>query len=189
MLGDMNVQTPTIRTADDFLRWNEGRAGKLEFVRGRITGMMTGGSRRHAELFLQLAFLLKRDLTDPSLRITAADYAVRTPVGIRYPDVLVHRDEGDGRDLATGEPLFIAEILSPSTLATDFGEKAAEYTALPTLLHYLVLSQDEPRAWLWRRDETQAFGSPEMVAGADESVTLDGFALTLSLAELYRGIA
>ncbi len=185
----MNVQVPTIRTADDFLRWNEGREGKREFVRGRVVEMMTGGSRRHAELFLQLAFLLKQSLTDPTLRITAADFGVRTPFGVRYPDVLVHKGEGDGRDLATREPLLVSEILSPSSLALDFGEKAQEYTALPSLLHYLVLSQDEPRVWLWARGEDGAFGSPEMIVGAEESVTLAGFGLVLPLADLYRGIA
>ncbi|MBB3997591.1 Uma2 family endonuclease [Aureimonas pseudogalii] len=184
----MNIQAP-IRTADDFLRWNEGREGKREFVRGGIVEMMTGGSRRHAELFLQLAFSLRQAMADRALRITAADFGVRTSAGIRYPDVLVLRDEGDGRELATSEPLVIAEILSPSSLAIDFGEKAAEYTALPSLLHYLVLSQDEPRLWLWRRGEDGAFGSPEMIAGRDESVTLDGLDLRLALADLYRAIA
>lgn len=185
----MNIQVPTIRTTDDFLRWNEGREGRHEFAHGRIVEMMTGGSRRHAELFLQLAFLLKQSLTDPALRITAADFAVRTPFGIRYPDVLVHRGAGDGRDLATAEPLLVAEILSPSSLALDFGDKVQEYTALPSLLHYLVLSQDEPRVWLWARGEDGAFGSPEMIVGREESVDLSGFGLALPLADLYRGIA
>lgn len=184
----MNIQAP-ILTEDDFLRWNEGREGKREFVNGRIVAMMTGGSRRHAELFLQFAMILKRDLTDDALRVTAADFGVRTPAGIRYPDVLVHRGEGDGRELATRNPLVVAEILSPSSLALDFGEKAREYTALPSLLHYLVLSQDEPRVWLWTRGEDGAFGSPEMIVGREETVPLDGLGLTITLAELYRGIA
>ena len=50
----MNIQVPTIRTADDFLAWNEGREGRREFVRGRIVEMMTGGSFRHAELMGQV---------------------------------------------------------------------------------------------------------------------------------------
>ena len=85
----MNIQAPAIRTADDFLRWNEGREGRREFVRGRIVEMMTGGTQRHAELMLQLAISLKFAL-DPALYVvTNSDYAVRTPVGVRYPDVLV----------------------------------------------------------------------------------------------------
>lgn len=185
----MNIQVPAIRNADDFLRWNEGREGKREFVRGRVVEMMTGGSRRHAELTLQLAILVKQAVAGSGLLVTAADFAVRTPFGVRYPDVLVHRGEGDGSELATEQPLLVAEVLSPSSLALDFGAKAGEYKALPSLLHYLVLSQDEPRVWLWARGEDGAFGEPMMVAGADETLELAGFYVTIPLAELYRGIA
>lgn len=186
----MNVQDHAIasQTADDFLRWNEGREGKREFVDGRVVAMMTEGSRRHAELFLSLAFLLKRAIDDESLRVTAADYGVRTPAGIRYPDVMVHRGEGSGGELATDAPILLAEILSPSSLALDFGEKALEYTAIPPLRHYLVLSQDEPRLWIWNRG-TEGFGSPEMIVGREAEVQLAAFDIVLALADLYRGIA
>ena len=182
----MNVQAPIIRTADDFLRWNEGREGKREFVRGRVIEMMVGGTRRHAELTLQLATLLKVAL--PDRRITASDFAIRTPFGIRYPDVLIEGGSSEPDDLATAEPAFAAEILSPSSLAVDFGEKANEYTQIPSLLHYLVLAQDEPRVWLWSRGENGAFGKPEMIVGREESVPLAGFGISLPLAELYRGV-
>ncbi|MCQ0986854.1 Uma2 family endonuclease [Jiella marina] len=186
----MNIQTPTIRTVDDFLRWNEGREGRREFVRGRIVEMMTGGTEQHAELMLQVAFCLKSKLPVSDYIVTAADYAVRTPLGIRYPDVLVKPRSGETRrSLATNEAVLVAEILSPSSLATDFGEKAQEYTALDSLAHYLVLSQDEPRVWLWSRDEEGVFKRPEMIVGQDETVELAGLGIAITLAELYRGIA
>ena len=183
----MNIQSPTPLTDEDFLRWNEGREGKREFVRGRVLEL-TGGTLRHAEIMLNLAMLLKQSVSDVSLRVTAAEFGVRTPAGIRYPDAVLHRHDGNGRALATSEPVMVAEILSPSSLSTDFGEKAMEYTALPSLLHYLVLSQDEPRAWLWSRKDG-AFSAPEMLVGSDAIVTLTGLDPTLALSEIYRGIA
>ncbi|ORE91596.1 Uma2 family endonuclease [Aurantimonas sp. 22II-16-19i] len=186
----MNIQAPAIRTADDFLRWNEGREGRREFVGGRIVEMMTGGTEQHAELMMQLGFVLK-SLLDPSRFVVAgSDYAVRTPLGVRYADVLVKaRMPGSGKSLATDRPLLVAEILSPSSLAIDFGEKAQDYTALDSLLHYLVLAQDEPRVWLWSRGADGAFEKPEMTAGREETVDLRGLGISLALAELYRGIA
>ncbi|WP_158871196.1 Uma2 family endonuclease [Antarcticirhabdus aurantiaca] len=184
----MNIQVPTIRTADDFLAWNEGREGRREFVRGRIVEMI-GGSHQHAELAGQLLFLLKLRLPADRYSVTPADFAVRTPFGIRYPDVMVSPRGIGPRDLATAEALLIGEVLSPSSVALDFGEKMQEYTALPALLHYVVLSQDEPRVWLWRRGEDGAFGSPEMITGHDAVLPLAGFGIELPLAELYRGIA
>ncbi|ORE91598.1 Uma2 family endonuclease [Aurantimonas sp. 22II-16-19i] len=185
----MNIQAPAIRTTDDFLRWNEGREGRREFVGGRIVEMMTGGTKRHARLMLRLASLLDAALPD-SLSVTSADYAVRTPLGVRYPDVLVEPSDASADDsLATDQAVLIAEILSPSSLAIDFCEKAGEYTALDSLRHYLVFSQDEPRVWLWSRGEDGAFASPEMIAGREATVALTGLGITLALCEIYRDIA
>lgn len=182
----MNIQQNAIRTADDFLRWNEGREGRREFVRGRVVEMMTGGTRRHAELTLQLAFLLKTRLRETEFLVTVADFAVRTPFGVRYPDVMVTRREGNPSDLATDCPVLVAEILSPSSLAIDFSEKAGEYTAILSLAHYLVLSQDEPRVWLWRRGDGGDFGKPEMFVGGEETVPLPGLGVEMTLGDVYR---
>ena len=186
----MNVQ-PTVfapLTPDDFLRWNEGREGKREFVDGRIVEMMVGVSDAHWRLASRLARLIGNALDDSAFDVGNADMAVRTPRGIRYPDLLVKAVGGDSKALATDEPLLIAEILSPSSFASDFGPKVTDYTAIPSLLHYLVLSQDEPRAWLWSRTDG-AFGEAVMHVGADAVLPLAGFELTLALAEIYRGIA
>lgn len=185
----MNIQVPTIRTADDFLRAFEGLDGKREFVRGKVIDMMINVSRNHAKLTTALTVFLARGLDPDRYEVGAADFGVRTPDGVRFPDVYVDQTGGDGRDLVAHAPVFVAEILSPSSMARDFGEKVRDYTALPSLLHYLVLSQDEPRVWLWARGEDGAFGSPEMIVGRDESVALAGFGLALPLADLYRGIA
>lgn len=184
----MNLVTPAIRTEDDFLRWNEGREGKREFVRGRIVEMMVNVSRSHVKIAARLTAILLSLLDEHRFDVGTADFGVRTLAGIRYPDVFVDRAVGEGKDLAARAPVLVAEILSPSTMAVDFGEKAVEYTALPTLLHYLVLSQDEPRVWVWNRGEA-GFGKPEMIAGAEEKLALAGLGLSFSLAELYRGVA
>ena len=186
----MNIQAPAIKTADDFLRWNEGREGKREFVHGRIVEMMVNVSRNHAKLSTKLASLLLNALDAGLYDIGSADFAVRTAQGIRYPDVFVDRAIGEGSDLAAREPVLLAEILSPTSLARDFGEKVADYTGLASLLHYIVLSQDEPRAWLYSRGENGDFSrEPEMVAGADGTLAVPGLGMTIGLADLYRGIA
>lgn len=186
----MNVhdQRASIRTADDFLRWNEGREGKREFVDGRIVEMMVGVTRSHARLAMGLSVSLLTAVRAKGLTVASADFGVRTPAGIRYPDVVVDGLVGVSRDLAALEPILVAEILSPSSIAIDFGPKAAEYTAIASLRHYLVLSQDEPRVWLWDRGK-EGFGPPEMIEGVEASVALSAFGMTLSLADLYRGIA
>ena len=46
----MNLQSKYPTTADEFLRWNEGREGKREFVRGNVVEMMINVTRNHARI-------------------------------------------------------------------------------------------------------------------------------------------
>jgi hypothetical protein len=82
-------------------------------------------------------------------------------------------------------------VLSPSNAETDFGDKAAEYLELPSLLTYAVLSQDQPKAWMWSRPSTSARfgGPPKVISGAEGVVVVGGLVLELPMAEIYAGIA
>jgi hypothetical protein len=83
---------------------------------------------------------------------------------------------------------LIAEVLSPSTMAIDFGPKSEEYKTIDTLRHYLVLAQDEPRIWLWSRAPDGGWGEPEMIEGPAETVPFPGIGLVLQLSQIYAGI-
>ena len=185
----MNLQTKYPTTADEFLRWNEGREGKREFVHGRVVEMMINVTRNHWRLASRLTQQLVAGLGLKDYDIGSADFGVRTPDGVRFPDVLVERAGADGKELATSSPLLIAEILSPSTMADDFGPKAADYLSLASLRHYLVLAQDEVRVWLWTRGEDGAWTGPEMIDASQSALGLDRLGISLDLADLYSGIA
>lgn len=184
----MNVQSKYPTTADEFLRWNEGREGKREFVGGRVVEMMINVTRNHWRLATRLTHQLVLQLGTQAYDIGSADFGVRTDDGVRYPDVLAEPTGSDGKALATSSPLLIAEILSPASMADDFGRKANEYLALDSLHHYLVLAQEEPRVWLWSRRQDGGWAGPDMTEGQTESVTLAGLGVTLCLSELYLGI-
>lgn len=187
----MNIQSRYPTTPDEFLRWNEGREGKREFVRGRVVELMIDTTKRHAVLALRLGAILLRQLPYPAFTVGSADVAVRTPDGIRYPDIFVDRGSPESNDfeLVAGEPVLLAEVLSPSSYGRDFIEKAAEYSGIPSLLHYLILSQDEPRLWLWSRGADGGWPKkPQEIAGDDEAVELAGLGVSIPMAELYAGI-
>ncbi len=103
-----------------------------------------------------------------------------------YPDVLVTCDVADRRATHTvRHPVLIAEILSPSTAEYDRTEKFANYQKLPSLRHYLLVSQ---AAWVvewFRRDEAGQWIYtllPEPAA----VLTIPDLGLTLPLRELYE---
>ena len=184
----MNLQTKMPTTADEFLRWNEGREGKREFVRGRVVEMMVGVSKHHFAIVGRLLYQLMHQLGLKEYAIGSAEFGVRTEQGVRYPDVLVDRLVGAGSELAAKEPLLVAEVLSPSSYSRDFGEKVSDYASVPSLLYYVVLSQDEPRLWLWSRDLEGEWSGPLLIAGRGEKVELRRLEVVVDVSEIYDGL-
>ena len=59
----MNIQSKHPTTADEFLRWNEGREGKREFVRGKVIElMMINTTRNHMRIATKLVVALAQKL-------------------------------------------------------------------------------------------------------------------------------
>jgi Uma2 family endonuclease len=186
----MNVHARNPTTPDEFVRWNENREGKREFVRGTVVEMIINTTIRHAVIASRLTAILLRQFPYPEFFVGSADVAVRTHAGVRYPDVFVDRGSPEHGDLGlvAEHPVLLAEVLSSSSVGRDFLEKAAEYTAIPSLRFYLVASQDEPRVWLWARDAQDTWQEPQEIEGTEPVVSLSDLDATLPLAELYAGI-
>jgi Uma2 family endonuclease len=184
----MNIHAKIPSTPEEFLVWNEGREGRREFVRGKVLEMMVNVSKHHLRLATALTHQLVNVLGTEKYDIGSADFGVKVGRSVRFPDVLVETFSENGKAHATESPLFIAEILSPSSMAEDFGPKALEYMGIPSLQHYLILSQDEPRAWLWSR-EIATWKGPGIVSGHDQELLLQNLSVRLDMASLYRGIA
>jgi Uma2 family endonuclease len=89
--------------------------------------------------------------------------------------------------LVATAPALIAEVLSPSSATLDLGDKAAEYLRLPTLAAYLVLSQDEIKAWVYLKDSDQQPG-PKAISGATAAISVPALGIDLPLAEIYAGV-
>jgi len=186
----MNVQHKMPTTADEFLRWNEGREGKREFVRGRVVDLMINVTRNHIDIAANLLLALRQALDRTAYSVGSADFGVRTPDGVRYPDIIVDRKSSaaSGEDLAAVEPVFVAEILSPSSYGRDFVDKLSDYQGIASLNYYLILSHQEARVWLSSRGP-EGWIKPQEIAGTDGVLELGALGLQLSLADLYDGVA
>jgi Uma2 family endonuclease len=175
-----------------FLAWMAATEERYELAGGRVV-MMPGVSRAHGMLVMNLASLLRDQLDRREWTVIAEFGLDAGPETLRYPDIVVDRAGGDAKDYTATAPVLLAEVLSPSTAATDLGDKAAEYLQLPSLLAYIVLSQDEPKAWVWARATatlaTATFApGPEVVSGTEAIVRIAALRLELPLADIYAGI-
>lgn len=178
---------------DAFLRWAAGRPreeGRYELSRGVVTRTMINVTRRHSDVCINFVLTLGRLLDADKWRIASADFAVRTPHGIRGPDVMVEARAGDPMALSSDAPVLLVEVLSPSTAGIDFTEKRDEYFAIASLQTYLICSADDVRVWAWRRTSGGSWPPhATMFESRGDRVTIAGLGIDLELAQIYRGIS
>lgn len=196
----MNLPPPRVlrlaegapRDPDGFLAWAANTPAlegvHVELARGELSMMTVRVSRYHAMVCTNLVGALLARLDRATCLVSTADFGVRTPHGIRYPDVLVDATATTTNDYAAHKPIFVAAVLSPSSLAIDMVEKRDEYLAIDSLQAYLVCSQDEPRAWLFRREEGAFRPHPTMIEGREASVEVQSLGLSLPMADIFAGI-
>jgi Uma2 family endonuclease len=182
----MNVQPRAPMDKDTFFAWAQAREGRFELVERHVV-MTVGGSKTHALIASQLMRALWARIDVTKWVVLGSDLAVDVgPESLRYPDAIVDSIGGQ-RALVAAAPVLIAEVLSPSSATLDLGDKAAEYLRLPSLATYLVLSQDEIKAWVYLKGSQQHPG-PEPIRGADATIRVLALGIELPLAEIYRGI-
>lgn len=170
-----------------FLDWAGAREERYELVGGRVV-MMMRPVRGHNLIFGNL-FGLLRDRLDRSRVNVLADFGVAVGQDtVRYPDIVVEQIDADLMGRTAPAPLLIVEVLSPSTATIDLGDKAAEYLRLPSLLAYLVVAQDEPKAWAWVRGETGFSAGPAVIEGLDATVAVPPLGLDLPMTEIFAGV-
>jgi Uma2 family endonuclease len=172
---------------ETFQRWVVNQERRYEWVEGKII-MMTEVSRDHSRIVTNLVVALAAILDRELYEIASSDFGVNTPLSRRFPDVLVEPASRDGKGRTSESPIFIAEVMSPSTATVDRRQKAAEYATLASLQTYAVFSQDEPTVWVWQRGESGLPEKPTRLEGRDARLDIPALGATLALANIYRGI-
>ena len=179
--------------SEAFLRWGAqlGREHpyKYELSEGKISRMMIHVSRAHWRVANNLLAEVRLKIDGTRWEAGSADFGVRTAVGVRSPDVLVDRKLKSLEDLACEAPIFVAEVLSPSTTGIDFTEKLVEYSEIASVQTYLICTRDEPRAWVWTRREDGTWPKkPQMLEGREAAIALGGLEKEISMAAIFDGI-
>jgi Uma2 family endonuclease len=106
------------------------------------------------------------------------------------PDCTVSCDVDDRRlgNTMIRSPRIVIEVLSPSTEATDRGDKLQAYKACPSIQEYLLISQFAQYVEIYRRDREDATIWRKQEYGPGETVELQSVDIAISMDEIYRGI-
>ena len=101
------------------------------------------------------------------------------------PDVVVRCGSVGDRNFVT-DPVVIAEVLSPSTMDYDRGQKLVFYKQIPTLRHVALIYQNRMCVEHFRRDD--AGWTWEILTQPDDALSFDAVGLSISLERVYFGI-
>jgi Uma2 family endonuclease len=89
---------------------------------------------------------------------------------------------------ALTNPLFIVEVLSPSTEAYDRGDKFTHYKSIPGFGEYLLVAQHRPHVTQFVRQDDGSWVYKEF-NDLDESLKLSSLDCELSLSEIYQNVS
>jgi Uma2 family endonuclease len=171
----------------EYLGMERASTVKHEYYQGEIFAM-SGASRAHNLVALGFGSELRQARKGRPCRVYPSDMRVKVPGVYTYPDVSglcgPDRFADDQRDTLTN-PSAIIEVLSASTEGYDRGDKFEMYRSIPSLVDYILASQDEVRVEHFVRQGDGSWLMRELGAGSRLEVVSLG--CTVSLDEVYAG--
>lgn len=171
----------------EYLEGEQNTELRYEYVEGQVYAM-AGGSELHNTIAATLHGLIENALPD-ECRSWQSDMKV---VGQQqdkqfayYPDIMAACAANEGSNpYIRDNPCLIVEVLSPSTQRTDLKEKFDNYTTIPSLLEYVVVSQDTPYLRIFRRRthwQAESFY-------AEDTVVFESISLSTTVKQIYRRV-
>ncbi len=142
---------------DHYLAWEQEQPAATNTLMAK--SLRLAGVGCHGTAAGNLAALLHGQLRGKPCRPFIADMKVHveTANSFFYPDILVTCDPRDRTPEASHvkrHPVLIVEVLSPTTEAYDRGNKFAAYRTLASLQEYVLVSTEQRRVEVFRRDDT-----------------------------------
>ncbi|MEO5959017.1 MAG: Uma2 family endonuclease, partial [Opitutaceae bacterium] len=172
----------------EYLAFEATSPVKHEFVGGEIHAM-SGASRAHNNISLNIAAALRAGLRGGPCRVFINDFKVRLEVAreeiFYYPDVVVSCHPEENRSHFTSTPTLVVEVLSPSTEAIDRREKHQNYRHVATLEEYVLVAQERREVTIFRRAtgwQGEVFTAPAAV------VEFRSVKQAMTLAAIYEDV-
>lgn len=174
-------------TLEEFFRWQEEQDERYELVDGYPVKMMTGASNVHDAIVVNVITQLASQLRGAPCRVATPDTAVRTRSrSARRPDVTVYCGPLSRTSYEANEPKVLVEVLSKTNRGILWQRKLAEYQALETAAHIVLIDSQSIRAILFSR-AGQVWQSTD-IDGYSGVIELPAIACNLAMADIYGGI-
>ncbi|MEC4893279.1 MAG: Uma2 family endonuclease [Oscillatoria sp. PMC 1051.18] len=182
-----NLEFPSM-TPQKYLEWEPIQEMRYEYFNGEVVAM-TGGTKPHNRIALNLAIALDNQLRDGNCEVYITDIKVVIPTrgNYFYPDLVVTCDLRDrNNNQLINYPTLIIELLSPSTEVFDRSEKFAQYRTIETLQEYVLIHSQRISVEVFQRNEQNLWVLHPYESG--DTVTLASVGLSLPIQEIYRQV-
>jgi len=185
-MGQAELQ-PRRYTLEEYFALEERSAVHHEYFEGEVFAM-AGASKLHNLIKGNLIAELRLNVRQRGCRLFDENVRleVREKIYYTYSDIVVSCDPTDHRDpYLVRHPVLIVEVLSPSTADYDRTTKFENYQKMPSLRHYLLVSQ---LAWTveWFRRNEAGQWIYTLLIGLDATLEIADMNLSLPLRELYE---
>ncbi|HLG15857.1 MAG TPA: Uma2 family endonuclease [Blastocatellia bacterium] len=180
------------RTAEEYLAIDRHSDYKNEYFNGDVFAM-TGASRKHNLISLNVASSLNGQLADRDCEVYASDMRVKVrPTGLyTYPDVVVvcgvPQFEDEEVDTLLN-PIVIIEVLSKTTEGYDRGDKCEHYRLIESLVEVVLIAQDKYHAEHYARQADNQWLLSE-TNSLDDVIRLRSINCEISLTDVYRKVS
>ena len=182
----MSVALPKERfTLDEFLDWAGNQEEPFELVDGRIKAM-TRDRVAHNRAKLRAAATLQGAIDRAGL--DCESFVDGVGIGLegrtyRLPDAAVQCGPIDNDALLLTNPIVVVEVVSPTSEERDVHAKLADYFAVPSIAHYLIVYDDKGLLVHHARDGD----SVRTTFVREGQLTLDPPGLTVDVADFFAG--
>jgi Uma2 family endonuclease len=180
----MNIAMRKRMTLEQFLAWEDRQELRYEFD-GFQPIAMTGGTRVHAAIQVNIIVSLTGRLRGKPCRVFGSELKIAVAGRIRYPDAFVVCTPGANSSKVVTDPVVVFEVISDSTAREDVFAKNAEYRATPSIQRSIILEQTQAAAVVFARQGE--YWISEVVR--DEAVLhMPEIGIEVPLTELYSDI-
>jgi Uma2 family endonuclease len=186
----MALAPTIIRLSPEVYLEGENRSDvKHEYDNGYVVAMV-GASRSHNLIALTLASTIKLHTKGSPCRTYMSDMKVRIQTQgndlFYYPDIMVSCDDAPPSEYYEDKPVFIIEVLSPSTETRDKLEKLSAYSSIPSLVEYFTVAQDKVEVHRYSVVE----GNAVLTKYYDgDTVEISSIGLTIPVKDIYSDVA
>lgn len=176
-----------IYTVEEYFEFEKNSEVRHEFYYGKLIEM-PGEAKKANRIAMNIYRKWIDSLEEQGFEIFAHDVKAEVnPRNIyRYPDLVVAPESDDKDDYIVMQPVIMVEVASENSWKTDSGAKLKEYTALPTLKYYLIVSQEEMFVQLSKRKGKD--WTFEFFDQLDEIIEIPEYNLKISLSEIYKKV-